>query len=161
MKWAHMSCLNVFSGASVLDRHPVGFFQRTLWATPTCPNYSAIRDQPDGCACITLSVLSIIVLLLLLSGEQGRGQGESLLATWIPGNEEDPVFVVIVMVYVEWKYFNAVPKAGVVADREMLWWDARQSCVMVAKLSVDSLPQLHHHAWQLRGLWQQSRPCLK
>lgn len=69
----------------------------------------------------SLFLSTLLLSCLLLSGEQGRGQGESLLATWIPGNEEDPVFVVIVMVYVEWKYFSTVPKAGVVADREMLW----------------------------------------
>lgn len=36
------------------------------------------------------------------------------------------------MVYVEWKYFNAVPKGRVVADTEKQWWDARHYCVMVA-----------------------------
>lgn len=34
-------------------------------------------------------------------------------------------FVVIVVVYVEWRYFSAVPKGRVVADTEILWWDAR------------------------------------
>lgn len=56
------------------------------------------------------------------------------------------------MVYVEWKYFNAVPKGTVVADMEMLWWVARHDCVMVAKLhnrSADSMLQLHHHTWHL------------
>lgn len=64
------------------------------------------------------------------------------------------------MVYVEWKYFNAVPKGRVVADTEMLCWDVRHYCVvvMMAKLSnrsADSMLQLHR-ARQLRGLWQQS-----
>lgn len=159
-----MSCLNKFSGASVLDRHPVGFFQRTLWATPYLPQLlCAIRDQPDGCACITLSVLSIIVLLIVeWRARQGTGTVSSSYLDSREWGGPSIWFVVIVMVYVEWKYFNTpLLKARVVADREMLWWDARQGCMMVAKLSVGSLPQLYHHAWQLRGLWQQSRPCLK
>lgn len=68
------------------------------------------------------------------------------------------------MVYVEWKYFNAVPKGRVVAGTEMLWWDARYDCVMVAKLrnrSADGMLWLHHHTGQLRGLWQQPKPYLK
>lgn len=57
-----------------------------------------------------------------------------------------------------------MPKGRVVADTEILWWDARHYCVMVAKLSnrsADSVLQLHHCARQLRRLWQQSRHCLK
>lgn len=59
------------------------------------------------------------------------------------------------MVYVKWKYFNAVSKGKGVADRKVLWWDARHDCVTVAKISnwsADSMLQLHHQAMQLREL---------
>lgn len=65
---------------------------------------------------------------------------------------------------VEWKYFDAVAKGKVVADREALWWDARHDCVMVAKLNnwnAENVVQLRHQARRLRGLRQQSRPYLK
>lgn len=62
------------------------------------------------------------------------------------------------MVYVEWKYFDAVAKGKVVADRKCC---GEVQGMMVAKLSnwsADSMLQLHHQARQLRGLGQQSRP---
>lgn len=74
-----MSCLNIFSGAGVLDRQPVGLFFKGLCEPPVLPYLPqllcAIREQPDGCACIILS--SLLLSCLLLGGEQGRGQGQS------------------------------------------------------------------------------------
>lgn len=92
-----MSCLNIFSGAGDLDRQPVQFFQRTLCEPPALPYLPqilcAIREQPDGCACITLSCLFIVLLIVEWRARPGMGTVSlGLLATWIPGNEKDPVF---------------------------------------------------------------------
>lgn len=43
------------------------------------------------------------------------------------------------MVYVEWKYFDAVTKGKVVADRKVLWWGARHDSLMVANLVIGVL----------------------
>lgn len=46
-----------------------------------------------------------------------------------------------------------VAKGKVVADREVLWWDARLDCVTMAKFnnwSVASVLLSHHQARQLR-----------
>lgn len=92
-----MSCLNVFAGAGVLDRQPG--LSRGLCEPPALPCLPqllcAIREQPDGCACITLSVLSVIVLLTIewIARQRTGTVSLGLLAAWILGNEKNLVFV--------------------------------------------------------------------
>jgi len=134
-------------------------FLKGPWEPPTLPYQPkilrAIREQPDGWNSIVPSVSSIYCLGDCgLRARQGRGDSLFRAAGYLDrGEREGPGawFAVIVVVCVEWEYFDAAAKGGVVAGREVLWWDARHDRAMMAKLSsssADGALQLQHPARQ-------------